>query len=286
MELTLVFSIDSGYEELAAIALCSVLLHNKIARVMVVTPKDCLLSRLPEIASSFSSELEQVHIRDNSPLHSLPPSVRPYFYCVEALELAPIPGRYLCIDADTLCVSNMTALEQLPLTADKPIASCSHGRPMPDRQLILDLKSSYHYFNAGVMLFDAEHLRACISCKEIVDFYQANPALCRFREQCALNALLKNRVQYLPLQYNYLSWMRERNATHTWHDQAANPMVNSLADARRNLVIAHLSAGALPDRLPNERLEPIDTYWLAIHKHLNIGKSPRDLPTYCSNPNN
>lgn len=253
---------------------------------MIVTPKDCRIDRISEIASAFSTDLEQIPVRDNSPLHKLSPVVTPYFYCIEALELAHPPGRYLYIDADTLCVGSLEPLDELALSSVKPLAACSHGRPMPDRQLVLGLQTQYHYFNAGVLLFDSEYLQARLTCNEVIEYYQKNVVLCRFREQCALNALLRDQVQYLPLQYNYLSWMRERNARHTWHDQAVNPMASSLLDARKNLVISHLSAGAVPDRLPKARLEPIDEYWLMIQDHLRNGTDPRSLPDYSRSPNN
>ena len=83
--------------------------------------------------------------------------MQPYFPCIEALRQNR-SGRYLCVDADTLCVASYRPLEDLPLDDEFPLAACSHGRPMPDRSLLLGLESHYHYFNAGVLLFDSVRL--------------------------------------------------------------------------------------------------------------------------------
>jgi lipopolysaccharide biosynthesis glycosyltransferase len=285
-KLSLVLAIDSGFEELAAVALCSTLVHNALKQVVVVTPEGCQLLRLPEIARTFETKLTQIHVRKNSPIWQLSPDVAPYFYCVEALELCDAPGRYLYLDADTLCVASLAPLERLRLTSELPLGACSHGRPMADRQLVLRLDSAYHYFNAGVILFESAHLQSIFSCRDAVDYFIENEALCRFREQCAMNSILRGKVQYLPLQYNYLSWMRERRSDHAWHDPTVNVMAGCMEDARNNLAVVHLSAGALPTRVPAERLEPVDKYWLNIHDQITNGKDLRRLTAYSRIPRN
>lgn len=280
MTINLIFAIDAQFEPLAAVALSSFLIHNDIPRVLVVTPKGCKLTLLPDIARTFNTEFEQRLVRDDSPLSNLPAAASPYFYCVEAIDLADSPGRYLYLDADTLCVSTIEPLKKVPLTPQRPLAACSHGRPMVERSMVLNLQSSFHYFNAGVLLFDAQYISEKVNCAKVVEFFLANSGLCRFREQCALNALLRDQVQYLPMQYNLLSWMRERQVGHEWHSLAANQMADSISHARECVAIAHLSAGALPGRLPQNRIEPLDRYWIEIRDHLASGRDPRDLGRY------
>ncbi len=268
--LRLLLALDRSFEPLAAVALCSFLAHNRFERVVVVTPNGTHLSDLLTIAGQFQTRLDQIHIPADGACEALEPSVKGYFYCIEAFEavchgaLAHDHGRYLYVDADTLCIRDLTELSHLPLSETRPLAACSHGRPMVDRQLVLELDSPYHYFNAGVLLFDSWQLAAHISSNRVVSYFQENRAICRFREQCALNALLRGKVRFLPNQYNYLSWMRPRVAGGAWHDLSANPMAYCLAYVREELAIAHLSAGAIPSRLAPERLESVDTYWLNL----------------------
>ncbi|MCX5933126.1 MAG: hypothetical protein NTW83_15280, partial [Cyanobacteria bacterium] len=260
----LLMALDGGFEPLASVALSSFLIHNSLEKIVVVTPPDCPLLLLESICASFSTPFQQLTIPDDSPLARLPEAVRPYFYCVDALSRLQDGDRYLYVDADTLCVAPLNGLAELPLSQERPLAACSHGRPMPDRELILGLRSPFHYFNAGVLMFDFRALAAGISCEQVVDFYITHQPLCRFREQCSLNALLRNRVTFLPGQFNYLSWMRERLSDSPWHDLRANPMATCLPDVRANLAIVHFSAGVLPDRLSVDRLESVDHYWLQL----------------------
>ena len=263
----LLLALDQGFEQLAAVALTSYLLHQRFESVVLVTPAGQRLAQLEAVADAFGIPLVWQPIGPEAALHRLEPVLQPYFFCVEALRQQR-PGRYLYVDADTLCVAGLEPLEQLPLDARTPLAACSHGRPMPDRSLVLGLDSPFHYFNAGVLLFDSTALAELITPAAVVDFALHSAALCRFREQCALNALLRGRVQFLPGQFNLLSWMRERMVQHPWHDPGVNAMATCLKDVRDQMAIVHLSAGALPSKLPVERLEPVDRYWLSLRKAL------------------
>ena len=275
----LLLALDQGFEALASVALTSFLLHHSFESVVVVAPQGHGMDKLAALAATFDVRLRLQPIPDDSALSSLPAAVRPYFFCIQALQQEE-PGRYLYVDADTLCVSGLSALEDLPLDASHPLAACSHGRPMPDRSLVLRLETPYHYFNAGVMLFDSAALASQITPAAVVDYYLQHRALCRFREQCALNGLLRGQVQFLPGQYNLLSWMRERQAQGRWHNIAANPMVYCLPDVRERMAIVHLSAGALPMQVEASRHERVDRYWLYLDQALQQGQPLAQLSCF------
>ena len=275
----LLLALDRGFEALAAVALTSYLLHQRFESVVLVTPADQRLVQLEAVAAAFGVPLVWQPIGPQAALHRLDPAIQPYFFCIEALQQNQ-SGRYLYVDADTLCVSDLSALEDLPLDPERPLAACSHGRPMHDRSLVLGLESAYHYFNAGVMLFDASALASRISPTSVVDFYLRHRSLCRFREQCALNGLLRGQVQFLPGQYNLLSWMRERQAQGRWHNVAANPMAYCLPDVRERMVIVHLSAGALPAQVEPSRHEVMDLYWLYLEQALHKGQPLAQLSRF------
>ncbi len=275
--LKLVFALDQSFERLAAIALTSTLIHNSIGQVVVVAPHTGTLTELEAICHQFGVGYRQLAIAADSPIQRLPAQVKPYFYCIDALDQVcrgsggVSAGRYLYLDADILCIRPIDELIRLELSAATPMAACSHGRPMADRSLCLGLASPIHYFNAGMMLFEAEHLASHFRASEVVAFYENNRALCRFREQCAINAVLKNRVVYLPSQYNYLTWMRSRSQSGTWQDLAINPMAYCLNDVRRDLAIVHFSAGQLPPAVLPSRHEPMDRYWIQLAELLEAG---------------
>lgn len=279
-QLKLLIALDQHFESLAEVAVASFLLHQPLAAVVAFTPIGTKLERLQRLCDLFGTPLEVKKIGTISGLQQLPEAVRPYFYCIEAIEEASGDERYLYVDSDTLCIRAIHELSTLQLTAERPFAVCSHGRPMPDRQLCLDLQSPYHYFNAGVILFDSREGLSPISTSEVVKFYLENEAICRFREQCALNYLLRHQIVFIPSQYNYLSWMRERHANTPWHDLRANTMAYTLPSVREDLAIVHFSAGALPSRVTADRLERPDHYWLKLQAALCNATTVSALPRY------
>ena len=137
----LVLALDQGFEALASVALTSFLLHHSFESVVVVAPEGHPMERLIALASAFHLPLRLHPIPERSALSELPDEVRPYFFCIEALQQDQ-PGRYLYVDADTLCVHELSALEALPLDDATPLAASSHGRPMHDRSLSLALELS------------------------------------------------------------------------------------------------------------------------------------------------
>ncbi len=272
----LLLALDKSFEHLAAVAVTSFLLHSSFESLVIVSPESEKFEKLEYIAYEFDVPFVHQMLEETSALYRLPKDVQPYFYCIEALNQV-IPGRYLYIDADTLCVADLHLLTKLELNFNTPFAACSHGRPMPDRSLILNLESPFHYFNAGIFLFDSEPLKKYLSPSMVVDFYLKNQCLCRFREQCSINALLRGHVQFLPGQYNVLSWMRERQNHHQWHHPSVNSMAYCLPYIWKNMSIIHFSNGALPSRVPKERHELMDRYWLLIEQGIS---KPTDLPNY------
>ena len=108
----LVLALDSGFEGLSVVSLTSFMLHHNFESVVVVSPVGDPLHRLEQVAKEFGVPLRRQTIGTDSILQSLPLEIRPYFFCIEALQQRQ-PGRYLYVDADTLCVSDLSALEDL-----------------------------------------------------------------------------------------------------------------------------------------------------------------------------
>ena len=280
-QLSLLYALDGGFEELALVSMASFLTHFRFCKVYCATPSGYDASRLASLCQQLGHAFVPLPIPGSHVIAALPPVVQPYFYCIAAIDLIPADaGSVLYADADTLCVASLQALVDLRLSGDQPLAACSHGRPMLDRQLALGLASPFHYFNAGLLLFDPATYPQHACASAVVDYYLQHEVLCRFREQCALNALLKDRVAFLPSSYNYLSWMRPRLADHIWQNPLHNAFATQLEHIRSSVTIAHLSAWALPSCMAADRLEPLDRYWLALRKQLNGGLGAEPLPTF------
>lgn len=283
--LRLLLALDSKFESLASVSLTSFLIHNQVEKIVAFTPIDNSLKILPKIAECLGVEFIIIVIEQDSPISSLSMDVKPYFYCIEAISSVcqSESARYLYLDSDTLCIRCINDLSLLALSSNKPLAACSHGRPMQERSLLLDLPSPYHYFNAGVILFESHMLAPHLDIQTLINYYKANKILCRFREQCSLNAFMCGKVQFLPNHYNYLSWMRPRLGHLYWHKSENNLMANSLSDIQKRASIVHLSSGGIPLRLSPELLEDVDLYWIKIYesvKTLSDFKYLLELPTY------
>jgi len=279
--LSLVIALDSKFETIASVCLASFLTHNDVKRVCLFTPSGTHPAILLNICKLFNVPCDHITLSADGPLSNLDESVRPYFYCVEAIYFLSrhYTGRFIYLDSDTLCCRPIPELTYFSLDLKLPIAACTHGRPMHDRCLLLDLPTPYHYFNAGVLLFDCQFLANFLDLSNVVKYFIANSAICRFREQCALNYMLKNSVRFLPNQYNYLSWMRSRCAHSRWHQLDINPYAYCLPDVRRNLAIVHFSNGHIPLDLANQQYEHIDRYWLMLLNKIKL------LPTIQPPPN-
>ena len=77
------------------------------------------------------------------------------------------------------------------------------------RQYMRDLgiQDEHEYFNSGVLA--ARRDTWAELCDKAVTFFEANPALCRFHDQSALNAVCQGRREIMSPRYNFASGMAE-----------------------------------------------------------------------------
>jgi hypothetical protein len=71
----------------------------------------------------------------------------------------------------------------------------------------LGLRNPADYFNAGVLAFARPTLESTM--REAMDFFLANSTLCRFHDQSALNAVMRDRKLWLSPRYNFLAPYRD-----------------------------------------------------------------------------
>jgi len=274
-QMNLVLAVNAHFIELAEVSIASFAVHNKISKVYIGLTKDCRREYLKIIACRYDFEIFFFELGDGlNAANDLDESIRAYFYCIEiiaficSMQIDCDQENYLYIDADTLCVGRIKDLIDLRLTENEPVAVTSHGRPMVDRQLMLGLETPFHYFNAGVIYFNARYLKGEISGINIYEEYNDSKVQFRFREQCLFNKILKGKVKFVPNTYNFMSWMRERSSKNKWNKIENNLMAYCLDDIRSNVKIVHFSGGALPSRLNEEYQDVYDKYWLYVRKNL------------------
>lgn len=137
-------------------------------------------------------------------------------------DLLPDVGRVLSLDPDTLCLSDVAEVYDMPLggsplgavadlsLAAKLAAEDSQGAAAApgsdtmylERQLGLDRPARSAYFNAGVLLLDLERLRADALPARALTFLQQSRDPLRWSEQCVLNAFYARLYRQLPARWN------------------------------------------------------------------------------------
>ena len=136
-------------------------------------------------------------------------------------ELVPQSlDRILYLDADTLCVGQLSGLYAYDL-GTAPLAAVREGDAMCKAGRI-GMKST-DYFNAGVMLIDLVRWRAQNLTERTLTAWEEHGALFPLLEQDALNYVLDG--DFLPLGRNYVQmmdafapWDVDFSARHTiWH---------------------------------------------------------------------
>jgi len=118
--------------------------------------------------------------------------------------------RFLYLDADILCRTDLLPLYHSDLNAhpiglvpEAPI----HGSADPDVARLLGDRAAGHYFNAGVMLVDAESWRCQDLTRRCLEFVGEHQP--RYHDQSALNYVLHGDIQILPAHYNCRTNARE-----------------------------------------------------------------------------
>jgi lipopolysaccharide biosynthesis glycosyltransferase len=165
------------------------------------TDIDLLKQTLAHAGRDYQLTLESVDGSLFAGFPTLQDSLATYFRLVAPLVLDV--DRFLYCDVDTLCQVDLSPLLGLDLsgcpialTPEAPI----HGSPDPDVAMELGEEASGFYYNAGVMVVDAEQWRSeglTNRCLEYIAERQPN-----WHDQSALNFVLHGRILKLPSEYN------------------------------------------------------------------------------------
>ena len=124
-----------------------------------------------------------------------------YQRLVMAPVLAPFAPRFLYLDADVLCVGDISPLFSLDLHGN--IAAAVQD---PDKSGHAFDHSSYscdRYFNSGVLLVDARAWNENDITSNLYQLLSEKSHEFRSYDQDALNVVLDGRIEILPPDYNY-----------------------------------------------------------------------------------
>lgn len=127
-------------------------------------------------------------------------SIATYYRLIIADLLPDNVERVIYLDADTVVIEDIQNLWEENL-AGLPIGACGdEGGLTQSRRLRLPL--THKYFNAGVLIFDVEALRASNLVSRTQDIYRRYGQLITLQDQDILNILFCDTTCRLPLRWN------------------------------------------------------------------------------------
>ena len=203
---TIVFATDNAYCQHLAVALVTLLEHNRHLdldiRVICVAVAESNKQRLLEVCSKFGRSARLIdfdptpyvgfridgHISWTSYARIFLPGI-----------IEPEIGRLLYLDSDIVVLDAIDPLLKVDI-GDKPIAGIP--QPYTDRREELGIPPDKPYVNAGVLILNLDVWRRERITEHLVDFIESNSARLKFHDQDALNAFFYDRVLPLPFRWN------------------------------------------------------------------------------------
>lgn len=163
------------------------------------------------------------------------------YYRLLLPDLFPQHNTILYLDCDTIVADSLTDLFETDINGYA--CACVEDQASDDIRHHNRIGVKTTYFNAGVMLINANYWRENHVGAQCIDFIQRNPAKCLYPDQDALNVVLSGTVKYLPYRWNFQELMmcndprRLMLAKEKWAD---------IDRAKKNPVIIHYTSSIKP----------------------------------------
>jgi lipopolysaccharide biosynthesis glycosyltransferase len=162
-------------------------------------------------------------------------------------------AKVICLNADVLVTDNIAELWSLDLEGAVVGGCPDEGGGQEARRL--RLAETHSYFNAGVLVFDLQKLRAMAPETLYLESFVHNTAIIAFGDQDILNIALVGRTKRLPLRWNVTARIYDVNPRdHTFSDEEA-------AQARAHPAIVHFTQANKP-WMETSRHPLRDLYWM------------------------
>ncbi|MFC3932271.1 glycosyltransferase family 8 protein [Streptococcus dentapri] len=211
--LNLLFSIDDNYLEQLEVTLFSIWHNSDYQQLNVYVFQKKSLEKAEDLAR-FCQRLGASYypIIVDETIFSDAPATKRYpdaiYFRLLAQEFLPHSlDRILYLDADILCLNDVSLLYSLDLTG-KLYAAASHVRDGSIVELFNKFRLNNHeiegYFNTGVLLINLEEARQVIERSDILQFIKNNKGRLLLPDQDILNGLYGELVLPIPDEiYNY-----------------------------------------------------------------------------------
>lgn len=231
---------DANYLEYVATSIISVLMnnltHNIACYVFVYDVSQEDIAKLKSTSATITViEIEKSEIEkydSNLALKHLNRSI--YIrLCVPRLLQDKVEN-IIYLDADTLCLDDISAIQQVDIS--NVICAVSHDSltPHESKQAKRLGLNSKHYFNSGFMYINITQWMKCdIENKANLFILKHNSAL-PYPDQDALNAVMDGNVKFIDNRWNYLyNWYSEEQRETYFYHAETTPRILHFTGSRK-----------------------------------------------------
>lgn len=211
MMMNILYTTDNGFVGKVATGVCSVFENNKEISDITVYIIGLNISqenkrKFEQLAQTYHRQIRVIDLED---LHQ-------YFnFEFDTLGWAPVilarllldkllpetVDKILYLDGDTVNIGSLSELWNIDLQGNV-LGACIEATVDPERKASLGM-AGVPYINSGVLLFDLNQWRKENCGEQIITYYREKGGNLFAADQDVINAVLKDRIYYLPPCYNF-----------------------------------------------------------------------------------
>lgn len=262
-DMNIVFASNTGYVEHLAVAICSLLDHNRQENVHAFVVNEDIQpgtwKQLRTMTSQYDCDLVDVKISDRdidglATPHHLTRETYYRLFIPEKLQLS----KALYLDADIVVNGPIRELYDIDLD-DYCLAAANTPGFVAHQDL--EMSEGARYFNAGVMLINLDKWRSEHIKERVIDVVQRKPWAIQFADQCGLNSVMNGQWKEIHPKFNVESFYFKVGIGH----YASSFPPGELAFAIKHPVIIHYSGSVKPWHF-GYRHPYRKTYWEYLRK--------------------
>ena len=208
----IVFTIDEKFTRFCAVAIASLLKHNKTEEICFHIVTDNLTEKSKTILSELAKQsgactyfyhvpkekTEGYQVKAMS--HRI--SLATFYRCMLPSLLPSQLSKAIYLDSDILVLDSIKEIWNTDLN-NIAIAGIEEARSKEDKHCDrLGYAPSYRYINAGVLLINLDYWREHKVDKQCVKYFQTYPERILFNDQDLLNVVLHKDKVFVPLKWN------------------------------------------------------------------------------------
>ena len=204
---------DDNYAMACGVCIISILETNKTSKynIYVLTEKlsDLNKSKFEQIESKYHQKTTIIVIKDDM-LEGLKVSKRfnkSIYFRFLLQKLLPNETSVLYLDCDIIVNGSLMDLSNLDLNN----YACAAVEDQMDDDIRLrnrvEMEEGKLYFNSGFLLINLDYWRRYNIAEKCIRYISENPEKCIYPDQDALNAILLDKVLFMPYRYNFQALM-------------------------------------------------------------------------------